>query len=92
MEVLIPVVILLSLLMVSLIRFDGVPRISFDCFRQYPIALSAYYHFCTADWISSIYGTAVGSSGLCSGGAYTSIHAVYLSAYGIAKVNCCGGD
>ena len=49
MEVLIPVVILLSLLMVSLIRFDGVPRISFDCFRQYPIASIAYYHFCTAD-------------------------------------------
>lgn len=42
MEVLIPVVILLSLLMVSLIRFDGVPRISFDYLRQYPIASGAY--------------------------------------------------
>ncbi|MXW15623.1 MAG: CDP-diacylglycerol--serine O-phosphatidyltransferase [Rhodothermaceae bacterium] len=41
-EVLIPVVVLLSFLMVSLIRFDGVPRISFDYLRQYPIASGAY--------------------------------------------------
>ncbi len=40
--VLIPVVVLLSLLMVSLIRFDGVPRISFNYLRQYPIASGAY--------------------------------------------------
>ena len=38
----IPVVVILSLLMVSLIRFDGVPRISFDYLREYPIASSAY--------------------------------------------------
>ncbi|MCY4157998.1 MAG: CDP-diacylglycerol--serine O-phosphatidyltransferase [Bacteroidetes bacterium] len=41
-EVFIPVVIVLSLLMVSLIRFDGVPRISFVYLREYPIASGAY--------------------------------------------------
>jgi len=39
---LIPIVVILSLLMVSLIRFDGVPRISFTYLREYPIASSAY--------------------------------------------------
>ncbi len=38
----IPVVVILSLLMVSMIRFDGVPRISFDYLRQYPVASGAY--------------------------------------------------
>ena len=38
----IPTVVILSLLMVSLIRFDGVPRISFDYLHQYPVASGAY--------------------------------------------------
>ncbi len=38
----IPIVVVLSLLMVSLIRFDGVPRISFNYLHQYPVASSAY--------------------------------------------------
>lgn len=38
----IPIVVILSLLMVSLIRFDGVPRISFDYLHQYPFASGAY--------------------------------------------------
>ncbi len=42
LEVFIPVVVILSLLMVSLIRFDGVPRISFTYLRQYPVASGAY--------------------------------------------------
>ncbi len=38
----IPIVVVLSLLMVSVIRFDGVPRISFDYLHQYPVASGAY--------------------------------------------------
>ncbi len=38
----IPLIIILSLLMVSLVRFDGVPRISLDYLRQYPAASGAY--------------------------------------------------
>lgn len=41
-EVLIPILVILSLLMVSLIRFDGVPRISFNYLRSHPFASSAY--------------------------------------------------
>ena len=38
----IPIVVVLSLLMVSIIRFDGVPRISFDYLHQHPVASGAY--------------------------------------------------
>ncbi len=38
----IPLIIILSLLMVSLVRFDGIPRISLDYLRQYPVASGAY--------------------------------------------------
>lgn len=41
-EAFIPAVVILSLLMVSLVRFDGIPRISFSYLRQYPIASGAY--------------------------------------------------
>lgn len=37
-----PVVIILSLLMVSTIRFDGVPRISIAYVQKHPIAATAY--------------------------------------------------
>ena len=41
-ELMIPVVVILSLLMVSMIRFDGVPRISFHYIREYPISSGSY--------------------------------------------------
>ena len=40
--VLIPILVILSLLMISVIRFDGIPRISFEYLRQYPFASGAY--------------------------------------------------
>ena len=41
-ELMIPVVVILSLLMVSMIRFDGVPRISFYYLREYPFSSGSY--------------------------------------------------
>jgi len=41
-ELMIPVVVILSLLMVSMIRFDGVPRISFFYLREYPLSSGSY--------------------------------------------------